>query len=221
MTITLYDLAAADPSVRFSPHCWRVKMALAHKELEVETVPWRFTEKDAIAASEQPKVPVILDQGKWVSDSWTIAEHLDAQHGGPKLFPSDAAKAHIRFLRYWTDTVLQPAILRQIIMPLFNQLAEVDKPYFRETREARFGMTLEEVAADAPAHVPALNAAFGVLRATLNDQKWLGGAEPDFGDYIVFGAFQWASYASPEDLLEADDPIYEWRRALRQMWEER
>jgi hypothetical protein len=29
----LYDLAAAEPERRFSPYCWRIKMALAHKGL--------------------------------------------------------------------------------------------------------------------------------------------------------------------------------------------
>ena len=41
--IKLYDLAAAEDDRRFSPYCWRTKMALKHKGLEFETVPWRFT----------------------------------------------------------------------------------------------------------------------------------------------------------------------------------
>ena len=53
MTLKLYDLAAADEERRFSPYCWRIKMALAHKELDVETIPLRFVEKDAIAFSKQ------------------------------------------------------------------------------------------------------------------------------------------------------------------------
>ena len=47
MAIKLYDLAAAEDDRRFSPYCWRVKMALKHKGLDFETIPWRFTEKDA------------------------------------------------------------------------------------------------------------------------------------------------------------------------------
>ena len=68
MARTLYDLAAADDKRRFSPYCWRIKMALAHKELEVETVPWRFTEKDVIAFSGQRRVPVLVDGDKVVAD---------------------------------------------------------------------------------------------------------------------------------------------------------
>jgi glutathione S-transferase len=45
MTIKMYDLAGAEPERRFSPFCWRTKMALAHKGLEVETIPWRYADK--------------------------------------------------------------------------------------------------------------------------------------------------------------------------------
>ncbi|HYC13174.1 MAG TPA: glutathione S-transferase N-terminal domain-containing protein, partial [Stellaceae bacterium] len=68
MTITLYDLAGAEADRRFSPFCWRTRLALAHKGLAVETVPWRFTEKDALAPSKQGRVPVVVDGGKWISD---------------------------------------------------------------------------------------------------------------------------------------------------------
>jgi hypothetical protein len=47
MPITLYDLAGDDPSLRFSPYCWRTRLALAHKGLQVETIPWRFAVEDS------------------------------------------------------------------------------------------------------------------------------------------------------------------------------
>ena len=45
----LFELCGADDDLRFSPYCWRTRLALAHKGLPVETIAWRFTEKDAIA----------------------------------------------------------------------------------------------------------------------------------------------------------------------------
>ena len=67
MAIVMHDLAGADPALRFSPYCWRTRMALAHKGLEVETIPWRFTERDALAFSGQGRVPVIRDGERVVS----------------------------------------------------------------------------------------------------------------------------------------------------------
>ncbi len=74
MAVTLYDLAGAEAERRFSPFCWRTKMALAHKGIEVETVPWRFTEKDKLPQPNQGRVPVIVDDGRVVHDSSAIAE---------------------------------------------------------------------------------------------------------------------------------------------------
>ena len=53
MTIKLYDLAGEDAALRFSPFCWRTKMALKHKGLPFETEAWHITEKEAIADSGQ------------------------------------------------------------------------------------------------------------------------------------------------------------------------
>src|SRR5437660_10442269 len=60
MPITLYDLAGIEAERRFSPFCWRAKMALAHKGLAVETVPWRFTEKDRLPQPNQGRGPATL-----------------------------------------------------------------------------------------------------------------------------------------------------------------
>ena len=99
MTIKLFDLAGAEPDRRFSPYCWRTKLALAHKGLTVETIPWRFSDTDAITMSGQGRVPVLLDGDKVVSDSWTIAEYLeDTYQHRPFLFGSAKARAVTRFI---------------------------------------------------------------------------------------------------------------------------
>ena len=46
MGLQLYDLAGAEPERRFSPYCWRTKLALMHKSLPFDTIPWRFTDKE-------------------------------------------------------------------------------------------------------------------------------------------------------------------------------
>jgi len=77
MQIRHWELAGAEDDRLFSPNCWRVRMALAHKDLQAETVPWRLTEKDAIGFSGQGRVPVIQDGERVVHDSWDIAVYLD------------------------------------------------------------------------------------------------------------------------------------------------
>jgi glutathione S-transferase len=61
VVLKLYDLAGAQSERRFSAYCWRVKMALKHKRLDFEEIPWRFSEKQTIAFSGQKRVPVLVD----------------------------------------------------------------------------------------------------------------------------------------------------------------
>ena len=93
MAITLWDLAGEEEDRRFSPYCWRVKMALAHKGLKAETLPWRFTDTDKIAFSGQGLVPVLQDGDQVVHDSWAIAEHLEGKYPAKPLFDSAQAKS--------------------------------------------------------------------------------------------------------------------------------
>src|ERR1700752_181016 len=108
MAITMYDLAGVEADRRFSPFCWRTRMALAHKGLEVETVPWRFAEKDRLPQPNGGRGPVIVDGGRGGEEFSTIAEYLENRYPDrSSLFPSEAGLALTRFVQSWTETVLQ------------------------------------------------------------------------------------------------------------------
>jgi glutathione S-transferase len=210
MTIRLYDLAGEDPDRRFSPYCWRTRMALAHKGLAVETVPWRFTDKEAIAFSGQGRVPVIVDGARTVHDSWDIATYLDeAYPDRPMLFPEGQGVA--RFVNSWADRVQLPGLIRLVIADIHAHLHPKDRDYFRQTREQRLGLPLEEAQADREARVKDFRAVLEPLRATVGVQPYLSGEEPAYPDYIAFGAFQWARSVSDFRLLEPNDPVAAWR----------
>ena len=215
MAITLYDLAGAEAERRFSPFCWRTKMALAHKGIEVETVPWRFTEKDKLPQPNGGRVPVIVDGGQVVHDSSAIADHLETRYSDrPSLFGGEAARALTRFVQNWTETVLQPGLVGFVVLDICRHAAPQDQAYFRQSREERFGKALEEVVKDRDARLPAFRESLTTLRRTVERQKFLGGEAPAYADYIVFGAFQWARAISDFELLAADDPVAAWRGRL-------
>jgi len=69
MSITLYDLVGIDDR-RFSPACWRTRMALAHKGLDCTTQPTPFTKIPTIADGQQKTVPVIDDNGTVVGEAY-------------------------------------------------------------------------------------------------------------------------------------------------------
>ena len=215
MGIVLYELAGADPALRFSPHCWKVRMALAHKGLEAEGLPWRFTEKQVIAFSGQGSVPVLIDDGETVYDSWRIALHLEARYPNvPALFTGTGAVPLAQFVNAWSDSVLLPAIARVILLDIHDCLDLADREYFRVSREKRFGQSLEAVVADRPSNLSALGKALTPLRQVLRERDFLSGESPAYADYCVFGMFMWARCCSTAPLLDEDDPVFLWRERL-------
>jgi glutathione S-transferase len=213
MAIVMHDLAGANPALRFSPYCWRIRMALAHKDLPVRTVPWRFSDKQALAFSGQGRVPVIKDGNKVISDSWAIATYLEERYDDrPTLFGCEMGRAHALFLNAWADEIMHPAIARLIVRDVVDVLDPKDRPYFRKSREDRFGMKLDQVQAGRDERLPEFRASLAPLRTVLDKQEWFGGTDgPSYADYIVFGAFMWVRCASRFELLVPDDPLAEWR----------
>ncbi len=215
MTIKLYDLAGAEDNRRFSPPCWQVKMALKHKGLDVEEIPWRCTEKEAIAFSGQGLVPILIDGDKTVTDSWEIVRYLETTYtDSPSLFNDKMGESGTLFVKFWCIQALNPPIFRIILPDLFQHLHEKDKAYFRSSREKMIGMTLEEIAAPNEATIAALRTALSPLRQVLERQPYLGGDRSCFADYIVFANFQWARAVCPIQLLATDDLVYHWRDRL-------
>lgn len=219
MAMEIWDLAAADEKVRFSPYCWRIHFALAHKGLSAKTIPWRFTEKDAIAFSGQGFVPVLRDGDHVVSDSFAIAEYLDTAYPERPLMAGPQAAALTNFVRQWAQITLTPIVMRGIMPELFAAVAEQDKAYFRESREKRFGKKLEEIAAPIEEVRAEMKSALHPLRLALGSAPYLCGNEPGFADYVVMGVFMWARCISRHDLLEQGDSVHAWRERMLDLYE--
>ncbi len=211
MAIVLYDLCAGDAERRFSPHCWKARMALAHKGLAFETRATPFTKIKDIADGFSPTVPVIDDGGKLVRDSFDIALYLEATYpDAPSLFGGEAGKAAARFVESWALTAIHPALSGLIIKDIHDRLGDADQVYFRESREKRMGKTLEAAQAGREERLDAFRAALQPLRLMLGKQPFIGGDAPLFADYIVFGPLQWARVSSPFTVLEENDPVAAW-----------
>ncbi|TIP73147.1 MAG: glutathione S-transferase family protein [Mesorhizobium sp.] len=211
MTILLYDLVGRDAARPFSPHCWKAAMALAHKGLDISTVPTRFLEVPTVEGGVSKLVPVIRDGETVVADSFAIALYLDeAYPERPTLFSGDGGKAMARFIERWSQLTIHAYVTTAAIMDLHAMQDGANAAYFRQNREQRFGKRLEEVMAARDAGLGAFRAALEPLRSTLAYQPFIGGQSPLFADYIVFGALQWARIASPYRLLDDSDVVAQW-----------
>jgi glutathione S-transferase len=215
MSLKLFELVGTDAARPFSPYCWRTRLALAHKGLEADCIPWRFTEKERLSAHGSEKVPVLLHGERPVGDSWVIANYLEDNFTErPSLFGGEGGRALMRMTNWWGDIAVVGGLFPLIVADIPAHLGPADAAYFRSSREARFGKPLEEVTAARETNVTALRKSLDQMRLTLKTQDYLVGASPNYADYIVFGGFQWARVVSPFRLLEPDDPIYAWREKL-------
>lgn len=213
MAITLYDLAAADPNIRFSPFCWRSRFSLLHKGLDHKTVAWRFTEKNVLAPSGQGRVPVIIDHGngdRCIHDSWQIARYLDETYPDRPLMPSVESTVHARFIAAWAETAVHAAAFPLVITHLHAQLDARDQVYFRESREQRFGKTLEALRVDPKAGVDALQRALAPAEQALTMASFLGGAHPTYADYALAGSLMWVWVTSPVAPLDPATATGRW-----------
>ena len=218
MALKLFELLGADDR-RFSPYCWRARMALAHKGLGVEYVPCKFTDKHLFAFSGGKTVPVLEDGDNAFTDSWDIACHLDNENPDrPSLFGSSVGRGQARFISEWIPAFSRP-LLMIILKDIFDHAHPDDKAYFRESREKRLGKSLEAVHAQRETHAPALEAGKALLRSVLQKQPFICGDQPAYGDYMVFGAFQWARCISPYRLLEKGDVLYDWRGRMLDLFD--
>ena len=215
MAITLFELQGQN-DLRFSPYCWRSRMALAHKGLDARFEPVQFGQKDKIAFSNQKLVPVLVDGETVINDSWAIACYLDDTYPDqPSLFGGAAGRGLAHALNFWVDMAVHPALAKAIMADVHDHAVDpADQPYFRETREARFGMSLEAFCTRSEADIEALHSVLAPVAATLETQPFLCGDAPAYGDYILFGSVKWTAAASPRAVFPTGGPFGAWRERM-------
>lgn len=216
----LFELCGKDQSIRFSPFVWRVKMALAHKGLAYDTETITFTNKDAIAESGSKTVPVLHENGQWISDSWEIAVYLENTYADqPTIFGGDIGLTSARLFGQFVDSTIIAPMFLSIVADIPAHLVEEDKEYFVKSRERRIGMTLAESIECRPNNLEALSKALMPVRRHLKDNEFIAGESPLYHDYLLFGLFQWARIASPVQLIEDDDIIFDWRERMLDLFD--
>ena len=143
--ITLYD---ADRC----PYCARVRIALAEKGIEYETVEVDLDNRPAWIYEKNPlgRVPVLEEDTFVLAESAVIDEYLDDRYPEPPLWPADPAER---------------ALGRMLVF----RFDELSRPYYALRRG-------EDGAADR------LDVALGELDALLEGRPFLSGREFGLAD---------------------------------------
>ena len=206
----LYDLVGTNDA-HFSPNSWRVRMALAHKDLAYDAEPALFTSIKDIAPGRKLTIPTIRDGDELITDSWAIVEHLDRRYPSTPRLIGPGSDGHVtRFFQYWVQTAIHAGIANQILLDVHDQLDPADQAYFRTSREKQYGKSLEQVQEGREARLDAFRKSLQPLRLAVSAHPYIGGAYPCYPDYLAFGGFQWARVTSPVQILARDDPVHAW-----------
>lgn len=211
MTRVLYSLCGKDSGRPFSPHCWKITMALAHKGLDFVERPYPFTAIPDIENGFSKTVPILRDGNELIRDSFQIALHLETAYPDrPSLFRGEGGKALSRFVESFSQMVIHMAVTKMAITQIHDMLDETDQVYFRQSRLERLGMPIEDVADEGEAERAAFSSKFEPVRRTLHFQPFLGGEGPLFADYVLFGALQWLRVTAGAPPLASDDCVMQW-----------
>ncbi|HLY86389.1 MAG TPA: glutathione S-transferase family protein [Gaiellaceae bacterium] len=102
--ITLYDAARC-------PYCARVRIVLAEKGVEVETVEIDLSDRPAWLYEKNAtgRVPVIEEDGRPLPESAVIMEFLEECYPEPALLPADrSGRAYVRLLIFRDHELTDP-----------------------------------------------------------------------------------------------------------------
>jgi glutathione S-transferase len=204
--IEMWELTGKDDR-RYSTFSWRTRMALRHKQVDVQYRPVHLTDKASIEFSGGTTVPVIRDGDAVVRDSWVIAEHLEQRYPErPSLFGGDVGHGLARLVNNWVDRTVLAAAFPLIACHALSVQHPEDSIYFASLIERLTGLAPAALMAEEKRHRERLNKVVDPARATLKRQAFLSGSKPAYADYVLFSVYQWARVASPLELL-ADDPV--------------
>ncbi|HXS28404.1 MAG TPA: beta-etherase [Steroidobacteraceae bacterium] len=210
-TIVLYDLQLAS-GCTISPFVWATKYALKHKGFDIEIVPGGFTGILERTGGRSERLPAIVDDGRWVLDSWLIAEYLDERYPDrPMLFEGESMKVLTRFIESWLwATAIRPWFgcyikdYRDLSLPQ-------DHEYVTRTRETMLGgRKLEEVQAGREDRLAQVPPTLEPFRQLLRDSAWLGGSRPNYADYRALAVFLWTASVATSPPLTENDPLRDW-----------
>ena len=207
--ITLYDLQLRTGAT-ISPFVWATKYAIAHKGFEIDIVPGGFTGIVERTGGRTERLPAIVDDGRWVLDSWLIAEYLDETYPDrPALIGSRQVEIATKFIESWLWSTVLREWMPNIVQDYRDMSLDVDHDYVTRTRTPP-GTTLEAMQAGREDRLPLIPPKLELLRATLRETPWLGGETPNYTDFRALAVFLFMAAVATTPVLTDDDPLRHW-----------
>ncbi|TFY65126.1 hypothetical protein EVG20_g5710 [Dentipellis fragilis] len=222
--LILYDIPSSSPDKAWSPNPWKARLALNAKGIPYRTV---WVEYPHIAAlckrigAEHTQMrrngpyytlPVMEDPntGAIVSDSFKIVQYLDKTYPDTvRLVPDGTAAFQAMFIDATSEKVTLP-MLKTLIEKIVGLLNPPSSEYFRRTREAAFGVKIEEIAPSGPARDKVWKE---MLEGLSLISKWeaegkgsfVMGETPSFADLALLALLHWVKVVEGVESKEWKD----------------
>lgn len=208
--ITFYDLALGTGAT-ISPFVWATKYAIAHKGFDLDIVPGGFTGIPERTGGKTERLPAIVDDGKWVLDSWLIAEYLDETYPDrPTLIGDPSVKVLTQAMESWLWTTAISPWMTCFLKQYRDRCLPQDHEYVTESRERMFGRKIEDIIVGREDRLPKVPPTLQLMRNTLAQNKWFGGDTPNYADYRLLAVFLFTAAVADTPVLTDDDPLRDW-----------
>ncbi|KAF5366592.1 hypothetical protein D9758_008953 [Tetrapyrgos nigripes] len=233
--IVFYDFISRDPKTRpCNPNTWKARYCLNYKGLAYTTIYIEYHWQDVEAVCKEsgippsrtnpdgtPKytLPSIIDPttGTAVSDSFRIAEYLDkAYPETPVVLPPGTRGLQAAFVEGLFPKML-PLIKFGMDPTASKFITEKSEAYFRRVRGADWGpgVTLKDIYPDTQEEKNVewknLEKAFeGIGNWIGQENKFIMGDRPTFGDFALAAFLWWARELWGEDSEEWKEISTRW-----------
>ncbi|KAL0097097.1 hypothetical protein J3Q64DRAFT_1711330, partial [Phycomyces blakesleeanus] len=192
--IQFYDLRLpALGEKAWSPNTYKARYALNIKGLPYETKWVTFQEVHTIIpeitkTGEAPTVPIIVDveKDKVIQDSFKIAKYLEATYPQtPSLFHGNE-QLHTSMQEKFVTRLARP-LFCLVVFKVIKATGDEDvQSWFQKTREAKYGMPIEQFAGNPEDRIKEIHEGLKDTRKTLTETPYLTGSKVGWADVVLF-----------------------------------
>ena len=211
MSITIYEM-------EHSPYCIPITQALKAfgQSYESVAVPnWDRSEVIRLTDGAYYQVPLLKHGDKLVLESGDqsidIAEYVDKEFGGGRLFPAETAGLQQILVQHIENEVEGFTFKLCDIHYLPSIEDSVGRAMSVRHKERRFGRgCVDQWRENAAALREELDRLLGRFDQTLRHRPFLMGAEPQYVDYALFGVIGNYTYRGYNELASEHNGLRDW-----------
>ena len=222
---------------RISYYTGKLEAYLRHKGIEYTALPTPYHEaemlKEKVGAVQ---MPIVDDDGEWMSDTTPIIEHLETVHPDKSVIPADPVVRFIAFLieDYADEWLWRPAMYfrwwyRDDRFLASNTLTDELTGHLRAPRwmrrrmivrrQVRHYLDRDGITDATREHVEQTYFnALGAMTAILENRSYLLGSAPSIADFGMMGPMfrHFGQDPTPQEVMRSRAPaVYEW---VARMW---